>query len=256
MSPLHDPGVSLEISKVSFDEDPHLSFGTMQLTLAARFRLAENMFFLFELPYVHTGRDVVYVPYYGIHSESSSTLGNPYLGVETSRPDGGPVFKFGMRVPLTSQTEYTAWSYGVAAARDRWEAFGPKLTIIQVGGGLQISRTNQYRLRLLLLPTLMVPNSGDPELFLDMNTEFWITSRHVRAGIGLYDRYFVTESEHSFDARNELQTGLSFNAAIGTFHPGIHFRIPLDQNVKNVIDFTYGLNLTVDLSQGGPKDEF
>ena len=176
MSPLQEPGVSLEMSKVSFDADPNLSFGTFQYSLAAKFKLAGNMNFLFELPYVHYSQDVVYYPdsyyYYYYPTNSSSTVGNLYLGIESASPDGGPVFRFGVRLPLARESEYRACSYGIAAARDRWEAFWPHLTTLQFAGGFRASRINQYRLQTLLVPTVMIPDHGDPELFLDMNAEF------------------------------------------------------------------------------------
>ncbi len=256
MSPLHEPGVSLEISKVSFDADQHLSFFTMQYTLASRIALNERTFFLLEAPFAHAGYKNKYA-YYAPdqYSYSQTSFGNPYIGMESSFPGSSLIFQLGLRLPLATYDNWGALGFGYLAARDRWEAYFPKLTTIEMGFGFRDVRAGQNRFQFLLNPTVMVPEHGDAELLADCNAEFWLTSQKVRTGFGLTGRFIATESG-SFSERTEFLAGVSLSATVGRFHPGVHLRVPFDESVQDVINYTYGLNLTVDFPGATSNREF
>jgi len=249
MSPLHEPGISLEISKVSYEWDRNLSFWSIQYSLSGRIRLADRLDLLLEFPYSHFSRKAY--SYYGgsYYERSESTIGNPLLGIELAGRESSPVLKFGVRLPLAEvdYQNYHASDFGMASAMDRWEAFWPKLLTLQLSTGYRVVEMNQYQFQFLFSPTAMFPDEGDPELLADCSAEFWLTQRYVRAGLGINGRLIVTESDLSFDERTQFQAGASLSATIGSFHPGIHIRVPLDESIQQSLNFTYGLNLTVDL---------
>lgn len=258
MSPLHDPGISLEVSKVSFEGNPDYSLWSMQYSLSARINLANQFYILAEIPYAHVSRTVtIYDWYYGYtYPIDESVIGNPYIGVEVSRPGSSSIFRFGVRVPLTPENEpnYYAINYGILAARDRWEAFYPKLTTLELTLGGRIVSENRFRFQFLFSPLLVKPDQGEAELFTNSDIEFWFSGRVARFGMGLHGRAIITEGDLSFDERTEFQLASTVGLRFGIFRPEFHVRVPLDEGIQHVINFTYGLNLTVDLPTGEPDD--
>jgi hypothetical protein len=89
--------------------------------LGGRFQLSESAALVVELPYARFEGDFVF----GFFSDpaNSSTLGNPYFGVELGPP--GSIFfaELGVRAPVTSDEEFVAAFTGVFADPTRFDAF-------------------------------------------------------------------------------------------------------------------------------------
>ena len=248
MSPLQKPGISLELNKIDMAYPYDFTFWSSQYSLSARFAFSQNLYGLVELPYSHVNYkygDYWYEPY--IVRIDESTVGNPYVGFEIAGRERGPFVRFGARLPLADEDNVYAASFGALSLIDRQEAFVPKLITFSAAFGQVVAEAGKYRASYFVGPTLLVPDEGDAELIADFGAEMWGEGELVRAGIGYRVRYLLTESAFSFSRSMEHQFGISTVANIGSFHPGLHFRFPLDESYSHNLKMIYGLELTIDL---------
>ena len=252
MSPLHEPGVSLEITKTNFSGGTDFAFLTNQFSLSARIALGRNLFGLVEVPYMHIGFKERW--YDGssnllVRNFSQSTFGNPYFGIEFGGRGTGPRLRMGGRVPLTDGDDIYATNFGQYATFDREETFVPDLYSLQAAFGYIKTGPSEYRASIFVGPLIMLPryDGEDTEVMAEFAAELWGEGRLVQAGIGYHLRYLCTESSWSFNRCMEHQFGVTTVATIGAVHPGLHFRFPLDKGINYGIEMTYGFNLTVDL---------
>lgn len=244
MSPLHKPGVSLELTKVSLAQPYDFSFWATQYRLSGRFFLGGDFYGLMEIPYVHLGYSN---DRYCWYCSNESTIGNPYIGIGLSKETSGAIFQVGARMPFTERSKNDAAEYGQLALFDHWEAFLPRVMTLSSSFGYAAKKPGVFSATCQLGPVFMLPDEGDPELFADFTTELWGEGQRVRVGIGYHLRYLITQSEWDFNECMEHQFAFSGAASLGSFHPGIHLRFPLDKGINQLVKFSYGLDFTVDL---------
>ncbi|MBI5265621.1 MAG: hypothetical protein HY851_00150 [candidate division Zixibacteria bacterium] len=100
------------------------------------------------------------------------------------------------------------------------------------GSGYRITVGSQLAIRAL----------GHEELFGDLSTSFWYRKGNVRL-TGMFGGLVrVTEPNVGSD-RLRLNVGMAADVDLGGFQPGVHVRIPVDNNVTNGIKPTFGLHM-------------
>lgn len=242
LAPRQDHPIALEVVKPIFDED---DFNTLTSAAFLSFTVwtGENASIVAELPFAYAGVDD------GEFSdgESSTTLGNPYVGVEIRGKDSPSSFEIGVRAPLTSDEEVAAL-VGAFADIDRFEAFLPDVVSLS-GFGTYRSRTrNGVEFVLHGGPIFAMqtdPDGGDQaELNLRYAAQIWYRPGAYALGLGATGRAFVTE-DGNFGERTAHQVGIAANVDLGGVRPGIQVRIPLDEDLRDLMDFTVGLSLQV-----------
>ncbi len=192
--------------------------------------------------------------YQGDLNVSSSTVGNPYLGLEIG--DQETIYgEFGIRLPATQDDELVAQTIGGFADVDRSDAFTPHFVTLlgKVNFIAHESTGRFFRARAGSRLEVNTENSGDPaEVYFDVNLLTGYVTPTYRM-IGGYALNLAASEGAKFSDRTLQQLGASVSFALGRTWPGVQLRVPLDQNVNDIIDFVIGLSLTLDLGQSAER---
>jgi hypothetical protein len=236
--------IALEVLKPKKENTEFLS---STLFLSVRLGISNNLVFVGELPFSHAGLDNV--------NSSDTQVGNPYFGLELVRGDSPLFFEFGGRLPLVGSSNL-ATILGQLTDADRMEAFSPDVTSLLAALNFQnIFPPNQIFLRARVGASLWVStgeggaaavfdNIGEnSELFFLLSGQAGYDGRCLFLGAGLTGRIVLT-NDGNFGRRSFLQLGANARLKLGRFRPGLHFRLPLEDDLKEVLDFVGGASLS------------
>ncbi len=255
LRPEKDKTVTLQMLHVALNGDSYIAFPSSLLFLSGRFPMGENLHFVAEFPMSYVNYDHDYFDWYSQRKISSQTLlGNPYLGVETSKPGSTAIFKLGGRIPIASKEKDDAAALGVLGAFDRAEGFGPDIFSATMQAGYRYDSESGYTLKGLIGPTLLVSTASgqdhSSEVWADYQGEVRLHGSRLTAGIGLTGRYLLS-AEHvgdmTFGERIVNQVGFAMTVDAGRIEPGVHVQVPLDEDLNDAVQVVYGLVLTVKL---------
>lgn len=247
------PSMSLEGFKPVLDEgNRNFTPATSAFFLSGRMPVGENVMVTAELPFAHAG--VKLSAFGGTGTESSTTLGNPYLGVETASAASPVIADLGIRLPLRKSraSESSAAIVGFLSDIDRMEAFREDL--LSIGGhvGMRSQQASGLYLHARGGPIIWFNTADDhpgdnTEIFLDYVAQAGYDVGRYALISGLSGRTLATADEGSWSDRSMHQLGISGSVAFGSVRPGIQLRFPLDRDLDETLRYVIGLNLTVQL---------
>jgi hypothetical protein len=250
----HDKTITLEILKPNFDGEDNTTLATSALFLSFRSPLSKKLHFVAELPFAHSGFEAINRGESGSTSvdESESTLGNPYFGLEIAG-QSSPVFaEIGIRVPFAAEDKLGAVVTGFFTDFDRFEAFLPDLVPITGMLNYYHKEASGLAIRLrggssLLINHNKEKNEDATEWFLGYSAQAGYESERVSVLGGVTGRANISEGDLDFGERSIHQLGFNASVGLGNVRPGVHFRLPLDDDLKNSLDFVLGFNLGIQL---------
>lgn len=233
--------IALEVYKPKKENTEFLS---STIFLSLRLGISNNLVFVGELPFAYAGLKNVDV--------SDTQVGNPYLGLELAREDSPLFFEFGARLPLVSSSNL-ATTLGQLTDADRMEAFTTDVTSLLAALNFQnVFPPKQIFLRARVGASLwlstgdggpaLITGGEDSELFFLLSGQVGYDGRCLFLGAGLTGRIVLT-NEGDFGRRSFLQLGANARFKLGRFRPGLHFRLPLEDDLKEVLDFVGGVSL-------------
>ena len=198
-----------------------------------------------ELPISHYGADD------GFGDEGGTSLGKPYVGVEIAEPGASTFFEVGLRVPLASE-EGEGLETGFLADHNRVEAFVPDWVSILLVPNYVYDSPSGFSVRLRLGPSLLVVTEKEEfsdrvELFGLYGAQLRYQARQVRVGAGFTGRLIVTEEEAHFEERSVHHVGGALIGDLGTVRPGLHLKVPVDEELGDGLDYVVGVSLSVPL---------
>ncbi len=248
----NETAVTLEWSKADFASGiaDELGFFNTVLFLGAQVRVSPSVNLVAELPITTWDvKDpmVVDLGWYFYDWDDEQAIGNPYFGMEYCRPGSPILFALGVRPPLASDDKFFAPSVGLYGAADRFEAFVPDLWTFSLAIGGRSSAKAGPAYRFLIGPTLLAPDAGDAEVLLDWSTLFGFRGTIAHAGFEYAGRMILTEDYEDFGDRFDQFIGLTGGLNIGQVEPGVQFRYAIDDEYRELIDFTIGINLKIRL---------
>ncbi len=244
-----DRSISVEFIKPQFDNgpdglqlDPTFMTGAYMVTGAFKLRNGSNL--VIDLPISHYGYDYQFGDFSYDNSETS--VGNPYLGLEF-RPREKSFFELGVRLPVVDGDDF-GWTAGFASDHERIEAYFPNaLSVIGAGNYLpKIGENMTLRLRGGLSGIILTESEDGQDSFESVATysgQFWYNSGNTNIGAGLSGRWVLTAEDASLAEASTLALGLSANTRFGAFRPGLTFVLPLDDDLKQVLDSEIALSL-------------
>ncbi|HEX9654909.1 MAG TPA: hypothetical protein VGA99_14470, partial [bacterium] len=156
--------------------------------------------------------------------------------------------EFGLRPPIMSDSKFNAASAGFSADVDRFEAFNPETFIAALRANYRQKMASDVVIRVRGGPVLFVytNDAGDKtDLLIDYSIQAGYEGTAVHLMSGLTGRFFASSDDGDFGERSVHQLGVSANLILGETRPGIHLRLPLDKDLREGIDFVFGLNLAV-----------
>lgn len=236
-------GVTIEWNKPTFDGG-ELSFLTSTIFVSGSFSLSERITGVVELPVAHSGsKDDDHDDLYG------TSIGNPYLGISTRMADLPAWFEIGVRVPLTSGDGW--FLPGLVANVERLGSFGEDLFTISGAVNSRLT-ADPVIFHIRVQPNMLIPtgdNSADSELFANYSAFAWIVQDQVDFGIGAHGWMILTESDLNIGERTIHEGGVAVRVKLDSVHLGFRASVPLDDDMKFLVDSTIGLNVTVPLSR-------
>jgi hypothetical protein len=247
LTPPREPVFSLEALKPSFKGANNLTWTTSVFFLSFRVPASEKALFVAEVPFVHSG---LKSNAFGSGS-TSNLLGNPYIGFELGKT-GHPVFgELGVRLPLAKGFGGGGFADGVGLYTDfdRFEAFF--IEVASITGMLNYRHKAPsgvaVRLRGGPIYTFSTGQNPDSETYLGYSAQVWHESRRVHVGGGLTGRMVLSGGPGSLGERTIHQLGVFANFPAGKVQPGVHIRLPLDEELSNDLNLVFGVNLGITL---------
>jgi hypothetical protein len=241
--------ISLEMFKPKSDWSETFEFLNTVWFISGRHQANDRLSVIWTIPILNL--DVAQ----GWTSFSDKVLiGNPYLELEYKRrPSDGhhTVFsRLGIQLPVTTDDDRHATEMSFFTAFDRFEAFIPDLVTISAGSGFHYVNENGFSSRVNLGGAFMKPIMGDDgsDLFIDYNVAVWFAIGRATLGAGFSGRMNATETGLPLSERSAHQLGYEISYRFGNFKPSVHMRIPIDQDLRDVVKFVYGFKLDFDVS--------
>ena len=214
--------------------------------------------FVAEVPFAYGDTDLG--PGFDL-DEETSTIGNPYVGIELGEPWSPVSVHVGGRAPVVGEVT-AATSIGLFAdIVDRPEAFIPE----NASGSLAVHLRQPLRGGVVLLGhggvTAWFPTDGgqaDPDLHAVYGARMgWVGRRATLLG-GLSGRADLGEAfvcpvgpgecrDADLAERTLHQVAFAGATRIGPLVPGVELRVPLDDDVRELVDVALGFSLTLEL---------
>ena len=239
----HDKTFGLEVLRPNFNGENNDEVSGLALFLSMRAPLSKQLHFVGELPFVKSNFESSSIFFRG---GSQNMIGNPYLGFELGR-QGSPIFgEFGVRLPFAAEDKFGAALVGFSTDFDRLEAFIPNTLPLTGMLNYHHREASGFAVRLRGGPSLLINTDGeDTELFLGYSAQAGYESERFSLLGGLMGRANLTEEGGDFGERSVHQLAFNASAGLGKIRPGIHFRLPLDEGLKESIDSVFGFNLGI-----------
>lgn len=225
------------------------------LYLGIRAPLGSHVALVGEVPFAHGDFDV------GPNAalDARTTLGNPYVGVEIGPSTSPILFEFGVRLPVLEEVDAGSSVGFLADPIDRPEAFLEDL--IALSGRVHFRRFSRSGLGILLHAGAtgwiasdaarrdLPPGFNPPEDEVVANAGARLTWSGDVGGFvaGVSGRANVSDPDGSIGERALAQVAGAGWLRLGPVRPGVEFRIPLDDGLREVVDATYGASLVIEL---------
>lgn len=236
-------GLILEWQKPFLDQSDHVGFFMSSVFFSYRQRTSDAVMVHLELPMSN----------YDTESRSEFLFGNPYVGLVFGPKDALISGDFGVRLPLADDDKSRAATYGVISDFDRPEAFA--LKSVPVAGMVRLRTTfpaSKLGLRAHFGPSVLIytekRGGDDMGVALKYGLIGTYEDEKVLAQLGFSGWYNASADRGDFGDNSHHQLGVSVNFDAGSrLWPGIILRIPMDKDLKEVIDLVVGLNMMVQL---------
>ena len=187
----------------------------------------------------------VELPYANLSASgaSSTTFGNPYLGVEAVH--GRATLELGFRPALTSDNESAA-VLGIYSDITRLEAFTSHLATLSGRITYRDQSSNGVTVEAGFGPSVWIPTEGgDEEVILHHYASFGYRGSKVWTAFGLGGILIATE-DASLAERTIYQLGASVGLTSGSVRPALHAILPLDE-IADAVDYVIGLGVAVSI---------
>lgn len=166
----------------------------------------------------------------------STTLGNPYVGLEAKVP-GTPIFlEVGGRPPIASDGEFNAQIVGVMSDITRYFAFTESYASVQAAFNLYEVTPSKIAYRFRISPLLALPSEGylDVEGFTHYSVGLGYHGPMARVGMGVAGLILLTQGGSNLGERNLSQLELHGDFLSGPIRPGLDVHVPLDALAEDV----------------------
>ena len=243
-----DPGslISFEVHKpVLNDDEQYFEYSPLSSAtfVNGRFHLSESFAMAADMPlsFASVEGTSPFVP--DEVSESEFLVGNPFVGIQYVQPHR--IFEFGARLPIVEHGTEFAESIGMYSDLDRNEAFLPDVTTIYGRAYRNVRRTTGFRTAFQSGATVMIPDheSADAQLFFDYRADAGFDTGIFSLAGGLTGRMNLTDEFDDFSDRYRHHLHALATLKLGGFEPGVHFKIALDENIRELIDYTFGIHI-------------
>jgi hypothetical protein len=186
-----------------------------------------------------------------IENQDSSGFGNVYVGVQTREPEAESRLtsaSFGVFLPTASRDDSGTLQLGAGFNVHDFAKYVPDYLTVVMTPSYQQRIGASGVLGLEVGPQVLIPTGGegnDVEIFLQYGAAAGLQRETVSLLVEVIGLYTMTFSEVSAGDRfyHSLQGKVA--TQIGLFRPSLFYRLPLDDNQKDFLDSSLGLQLEV-----------
>ena len=182
-------------------------------------------------------------------SESSSSIGNPYLGLQLQKK--WLTVNVGGRAPLASTGEFAPF-VGMVTDLDRFEAFIPDMGTLTGVARVEGITSAGFAVAGFGGPAYMIYTGDETDVDNETTVIYGVEASYratrVHAGARLSGRYIATE-DGSFNERSTHQVGLFASLGSGSIRPTLQFRIPIDDDLSDEMKWSGGVGLHIELGK-------
>lgn len=242
--------VTLQAFKPKFSGEMGLSTLTSVLFLSSETKIGETIDLVVDVPLVNVDYDESF-PYAG---DNETLIGNPYIGLEArlNERDAATttIGRVGVRPPLAPDDKWEASFIGFLTCPYRLEALVPDLWSFTFGGGFGIEQDSGFRLKSNVDAVILVPtrDGADTEIYLNYNLTAWLRASDLKFGAGVGGRWHASGGDPDFGESSLHQLGFAGVVDLGVVQPGLHLRVPLDDDLSDWIDYVYGFSLSFEVN--------
>jgi hypothetical protein len=217
------------------------SSGNFVLFFTGRIPAWERTDLIIDLPVAHSSWEETMFT----RGESNTIVGNPYLGVEIKGPDSPSFAEIGFRLPIIPNDSFRTRNTGYLADFDRQEAFYSDLFMVAVMGNFLVDPPLDHSiLRIRFGPNFWL-GYGDLQMVIDYSLQGGFASERITFITGISGRFFAIRNNADFSEQIFHQFGVAGSMNFGRFQPGLFFRIPIDEDLSESIDYVLGLNVGI-----------
>ncbi len=235
--------VAAEWYRPGFNNQDHLKAASSALYLSGRARVTEAVALVGEMPLALGG--------YKYDNDASLQAGNPYIGLEAGRTNQPVWVEMGARLPLIGSDANSGVAVGLYSDIERPSAFIPEC--FALSGALNVGARAPsglgFRLRAgpeVLVPTNSHGGESESETLINYGAQVSQVTGPWELSLHAGGTWIATESGN-FGERSMHQVGAGVSYATRTVRPGFTFRLPLDKDMTDVLDYVVGITLQVPL---------
>jgi len=234
--------ISIEILKPQIKE-LDFSFLSTAIFLSGRHRIKSNITINWELPLANAKIDE---PFF---EESEFILGNIFVGFAIDIPNKPSWLELGLHFPTSPNDKPLAFSVGLFSDFHRLESFLTDYLILPIiFNTYKRNETNFfYRFRVGADIWINTGDNDESELLFDYGGQIGFETTKYNVKLGITGLAILTESDLDFSERTTHLLGLSANINLGKVIPGISLKVPIDDDLNDVIDATIGLGMAIKL---------
>lgn len=226
-----DHTILLEMLRPSI-EDVDGKLLTGAFFLSGRTKVSPGVSLVGELPYLRFASSLLGTDVNGNEITvdlSSSTIGNPYVGMEAGLGSGPAFVEVGFRPPLASDEEYDAVLTGYFTDMTRLGGFLPNYASIQAGINLREVTDSKIMYRVRLSPMVAIPTKGggDSELFAMYSFQMGYHGTVARVGTGISGQALITEDTGNIGGRTRTHLEIHADFLPGAIRPGLDLQLPI-----------------------------
>jgi len=232
MSNVPPHGFAIDILHPHFRGSSGVSFLSSGVYLTGRMPL-NNARLRFELPFAYLDAD------FG----SSSSFGNPYVGIEWGK-DSALSYAVGARFPLASDEE-SAVFVGAYADFTRYAAFLPDVASFDGDIRYHIYNPNGFTFEVGGGPQVWFPTQGggDAELFVTHHLSAGYRSQDVWLAAGFSGITIISEDVGGIGERTINELNAAVGMATGKTRVVLHLILPLDEEYNSDVGYVVGLGV-------------
>ena len=236
----HDKYFTIEIFKPYFDAEDNTSFKNYSMFFSLRLPIGKDVLITGELPFAKG--DLLGDS--NLSVTAGQSLGNPYLGIEI-RSQGSPVhLEVGFRIPIIRNERRSDWITGLFSDIDRSEAFAPNIISGQAILNHEHKDAKGKFFRARLGPILWInEKTRENDMFLSYGFQLGYELNKVILRGGFTGRAILSEKNLGLGERTVHQLGVALQYTFGYVTPGLHIKIPLDNDLTQVLDYVLSLNV-------------
>jgi hypothetical protein len=235
--------MALQVLKPDFDGPDNTSFLTSMAVVSLRLPVGPRVHFVAEVPLAHYGEDL---PFAG--GLSKNAFGNPYAGLEVRSPANRVFGELGLRLPAAPDNQASA--VGAFTDLDRMDAFIEDIVPVTALLNYRYRGPTGLVARVRAGPSVWIDvgdGRSESELFLGYSGQLGYEGPMVSVSGGFSGLMIVTEEDLDVGERTLHQIGLALTGGGGRIRPGAQIRLPLDEDLNDLLDVVFGVSLTVAL---------